>query len=222
MGLQISDLVIVALGVSGDTAPIALQPRLVDGIHLRCGFARARGFPWYGYSLFRRPHEFRGERCLAQDFVGRAPRTDLGTRVPAALGLLSATRLFIDGIRRATNHGALYDALNEPGKKDSAALLATATHPDYCSYSTSELWLTRDQLADVFTTLGSVVRDLRWTMQDIQTFGDQIVVRGEATGTPVRELWGAKPTGKSFKTMAIDVFTLRRASWPPPIMSRTG
>jgi hypothetical protein len=61
----------------------------------------------------------------------------------------------------------------------------------------------------VFTTLGSVVPDLRWTIEDIRTFGDQIVVRGEATGTPVREFWGAKPTGKSFKTMAIDVFTVK-------------
>jgi hypothetical protein len=35
------------------------------------------------------------------------------------------------------------------------------------------------------------------------------VVRGEATGTPVGELFGAKPTGKSFKTMAVDLFTLK-------------
>lgn len=57
--------------------------------------------------------------------------------------------------------------------------------------------------------MGSVTQDLRWTIKDIQTFGDQIVVRGEATGTPVGEFWGAKPTGKSFKTMAVDVFTVK-------------
>jgi predicted ester cyclase len=34
-------------------------------------------------------------------------------------------------------------------------------------------------------------------------------VRGEATGTPTGELFGAKPTGKSFKTMAIDIFTVK-------------
>jgi predicted SnoaL-like aldol condensation-catalyzing enzyme len=103
----------------------------------------------------------------------------------------------------------LYDALNEPGKKDVAALLNKATNPDYRSYSTNEDWLTRDQLAEVFKKIGSAVPDLRWTIKDIQTIGDQIVVRGEATGTPVREFWGAKPTGKSFKTMAIDVFTVK-------------
>jgi predicted SnoaL-like aldol condensation-catalyzing enzyme/predicted ester cyclase len=103
----------------------------------------------------------------------------------------------------------LYDALNEPAKKDVAALLAQAANPDYRSYTTNEDWLTRDQLADVFKTMGLAVPDLRWTIKDIQTFGDQIVVRGEATGTPVREFWGAQPTGKSFKTMALDVFTVK-------------
>ena len=103
----------------------------------------------------------------------------------------------------------LYDALNQPGKKDVAALLAKATNPDYRSYSTNEDWLTRDQLAEVFKMIGSAVPDLRWTIEDIQTFGDQIVVRGEASGTPTGELFGAKPTGKSFKTMALDLFTVK-------------
>jgi hypothetical protein len=35
------------------------------------------------------------------------------------------------------------------------------------------------------------------------------VVRAEAAGTPARELFGVKPTGRSFKTMSIDVFTVR-------------
>ena len=103
----------------------------------------------------------------------------------------------------------LYDALNEPGKKDIHALLAQAANPDYKSFHTDEEWLSRDQLAEVFKNMGSVIPDLCWVVKDVQTFGDQIVVRGEATGTPVLEFWGAKPTGKSFKTMAIDVFTVK-------------
>jgi predicted ester cyclase len=105
--------------------------------------------------------------------------------------------------------GPLYEALNEPAKKDVAALLADATNPDYRSYSTNEDWLTRDQLAEVFRNMGLVIPDLRWAIKDVLTVGDQIVVRGEATGTPVLEFWGAKPTGKSFKTMSIDVFTVK-------------
>jgi predicted SnoaL-like aldol condensation-catalyzing enzyme/ketosteroid isomerase-like protein len=103
----------------------------------------------------------------------------------------------------------LYDALNEPAKKDVNGLLTKAANADYKSYSTNEDWLTREQLADVFKMLGSIIPDLRWTIKDIQTIGDQIIVRGEATGTPTGELFGAKPTGNSFKTMAIDIFTVK-------------
>ena len=103
----------------------------------------------------------------------------------------------------------LYEALNEPAKKDVVALLARATNPDYKSYHTNENWLSRDQLAEVFKMIGSAVPDLRWTIEDIQTYGDQIIVRGKATGTPKGEFWGAKPTGKSFNTMAIDIFTVK-------------
>jgi len=40
--------------------------------------------------------------------------------------------------------------------------------------------------------------------------GDSAIVRGRATGTATGEFWGTRPTGKSFNTMAVDVFTVRR------------
>ena len=103
----------------------------------------------------------------------------------------------------------LYEALNEPTKKDVPALLANATNPDYQSCSTNSDCLSRDQLAGVFTALGKIIPDLHWTINDIWTSGNRIVVRGEATGTPTGELYGAKPTGKSFKTISIDMFTVK-------------
>jgi predicted SnoaL-like aldol condensation-catalyzing enzyme/predicted ester cyclase len=103
----------------------------------------------------------------------------------------------------------LYDALNQPAKKDVDALLAKAAHADYRSYHTNEDFLTRDQLAGIFKNMGATVPDLRWEIKDIQINGDQVIVRGEATGTPTGEFWGAKPTGKGFKTMALDVFTVK-------------
>jgi predicted ester cyclase len=102
-----------------------------------------------------------------------------------------------------------YDALNQPARKDVDALLAKAAHPDYKSYHTNEDWLTREQLAGIFKKMGAVTPDLKWTIKDVLTLGDQIVVRGEATGTPTGEFWGQKPTGKGFKTMAIDIFTVK-------------
>lgn len=115
--------------------------------------------------------------------------------------------LTVEEARRIT--APLYDALNQPAKKDPSALLARACNDDYKSYSTNENFLTREQLADVFTWMGSVVPDLNWEVKDMMTIGDRIIVRGKATGTPTGDFWGQKPTGKGFDTMAIDVFTVR-------------
>ena len=38
--------------------------------------------------------------------------------------------------------------------------------------------------------------------------GNQVTVRGEATGTPAGEFMGAPHSGKSFKLMSIDVHAL--------------
>ena len=79
----------------------------------------------------------------------------------------------------------LYDALNsQPARKDVPALLAAAAHADYRSYHTNEEYLTRDQLTEIFKGMGAAVPDLSWEIKDIQVQGDQIVVRGRATGTP--------------------------------------
>jgi predicted ester cyclase len=61
----------------------------------------------------------------------------------------------------------------------------------------------------VFKGIGTVIPDLRWTIEEIHTVDDKIVVRSEACGTPVRDLYGVKPTGKPFRTMSIDLFTVR-------------
>lgn len=90
-----------------------------------------------------------------------------------------------------------------------SALPARACHEDYQSYGANQDFMTRDQLADVFRTMGAIIPDLAWEVVDIRVLDDQIIVRGEATGTPVAEFFGAAPTGKPFKTMAIDLFTIR-------------
>lgn len=102
----------------------------------------------------------------------------------------------------------LYDALNEPLKKDVPALLGRAANPGYRSCSTNQDCLGRDELAGQFKMFGTTIPDLHWTIKEIWTSGNRIVVRGEASGTPVRPLFGVQPTGKSFRTISIDMFTV--------------
>ena len=103
----------------------------------------------------------------------------------------------------------LYDALTRPSEKDVPALLARACNDDYQSFHTNQDFVTRDQLGDVFAAMGETVPDLEWEIVDLRVVDDMVIVRGEATGTPVAEFFGAAPTGNSFKTMAIDLFTVR-------------
>lgn len=133
-------------------------------------------------------------------------RPMFGTSFPEPIGA-AASPLTAEQARAIV--APLYEALNQPAMKDVAGLLAQATNTDYQSYSTNEDWLNRSQLTEVFKTIGGAVPDLRWTIKDIVVSGDQVVVRGEASGTPVRELFGAPPTGRSFKTMSIDVFSVK-------------
>jgi predicted ester cyclase len=130
-----------------------------------------------------------------------------GTSFPESSHDAAASPLTIERARMIV--APFYDALNEPAKKDVDALLAKSAHPDYRSYHTNEEWLGREQLAGIFKNMGVIIPDLRWEIKDIQVIGDQIVVRGKATGTPKAEFWGAKPTGKSFDTMALDIFTVK-------------
>ena len=74
----------------------------------------------------------------------------------------------------------------------------------FCGAAADRRWFTA-----VFKSIGEAVPNLRWTIEDIKVIGNQIVVRGRATGTPTGDFWGAKPTGKSFNTMAIDIFTVK-------------
>lgn len=66
MPFQARNLAMIGLGVSGDSPPGDHQPPLADGIHLRWAFAPSRGFPWYGFHLFRRPAQRGALVCLAE------------------------------------------------------------------------------------------------------------------------------------------------------------
>lgn len=54
MALQSDNLVAVGLGVLNEVQPGPQQTPLVKGNHLRYATSRERGFPWYGFHIFRR------------------------------------------------------------------------------------------------------------------------------------------------------------------------
>jgi predicted ester cyclase len=101
-----------------------------------------------------------------------------------------------------------YTALNAEFANDSADLIRQATAPDRVSCRGNDVCNSRDEvIAGVAARLKSVP-DLTWKIRDVLVSGNQVIVRGEATGTPAADFFGTAPTGKSFKVMSIDVHTL--------------
>jgi len=103
---------------------------------------------------------------------------------------------------------SFYKALNAEFANDSPELIKQSTAPQWISCRGNDVCNSRHEvIAGVGRQLKSVP-DLKWEIRDILVSGDQVIVRGEATGTPAGEFMGAPHTGKSFKLMSIDVHTL--------------
>jgi len=133
-----------------------------------------------------------------------------------AAGVLMAAGLTVLCARADTGAEAaraavapFYKALNAEFAKDSADLVRQATAPEWVSCRGNDVCNTREEvIAGIGARLKSVP-DLKWQIKDVLVSGNEVTVRGEATGTPSGEFFGAPHTGKSFKVMSIDVHTLR-------------
>jgi hypothetical protein len=96
MGLQTRDLCMVGLGVRGDVPGTPLQEVLPDGIHLRWAFTPGRGFPWFGYHLFRRPADQKVEPiCIAERLEKLKPGPSGVDTIPVGVGTLTSDVPFV-------------------------------------------------------------------------------------------------------------------------------
>ncbi|MGB1250218.1 MAG: fibronectin type III domain-containing protein [Candidatus Promineifilaceae bacterium] len=96
-----------AIGIRDYSPPqdVPDAPFLKDGIHLRWAFARASGFPWHGFYLFRRKSERGKHLCSAES---------LATFQPGQL----QTNILTTGIGRfeSTRNLRLTDDFPDPGR----------------------------------------------------------------------------------------------------------
>ena len=127
----------------------------------------------------------------------------------AAMGLLASSawaELSAEAARVSV--APFYKALNAEFANDSPELIKQSTAPQWVSCRGNDICNTRDEvIAGIGQRLKSVP-DLKWIIKEVLVSGNQVTVRGEATGTPAGEFMGAPHSGKSFKLMSIDVHTL--------------
>ena len=127
----------------------------------------------------------------------------------AAMGLqASSARAELSAEAARASVAPFYKALNAEFANDSPELIKQTAAPQWVSCRGNDICNTRDEvIAGVGQRLKSIP-DLKWEIKEILVSGNQVTVRGEATGTPAGEFMGAPHSGKSFKLMSIDVHTL--------------
>jgi predicted ester cyclase len=55
---------------------------------------------------------------------------------------------------------------------------------------------------------GETIPDLKWEIKELNVARNEVIVRGEASGTPLAPLFEVQPTGKGFKIMSIDIHAI--------------
>ena len=102
-----------------------------------------------------------------------------------------------------------YDALNAAPGRDAAALIISATSPEFQSCGDNEGCSPRYKVASNISGFTKAVPDLKWEIKEVLVSGDRVIVRGEASGTPAGAFMGVPHGGTHFKIMSIDVHTIR-------------
>jgi ketosteroid isomerase-like protein len=104
-----------------------------------------------------------------------------------------------------------YALFNQPVQGDTRALQEQVLTVDYEScwgYLPSECW-GREASIKVVGGFAKSIPDMKFDIKEVLVSGDRVIVRGEVTGTPAGDLFGAPHSGKSFRIMAIDIQTIR-------------
>jgi ketosteroid isomerase-like protein len=104
-----------------------------------------------------------------------------------------------------------YALFNQPVRGDMRTVQEQVLTADYEScwgYLPGECW-GRETSIEVVGGFAKSIPDLKFDIREVLVSGDRVIVRGEVTGTPAGNLFGAPHTGKSFRIMAIDIQTIR-------------
>jgi predicted ester cyclase len=132
----------------------------------------------------------------------------IGALVAAAGFTMSAARAELNAETARASVAPFYKALNAEFAEESAELIRQSTTPGWVSCRGNDACNSRDEVIAAIAARLKSVPNLKWQIRDVLVSGSQVIVRGEATGTPAGDFMGKAHSGKSFKVMSIDVHTL--------------
>ncbi len=102
-----------------------------------------------------------------------------------------------------------YDMLNKPATKNLKALGESAIAPQWRSHAGPNSFKGREEFIAQVAGFGKLIPDLAWDIKEVLVDGNRVIVRSEASGTPVGAFFGVPPGGKSFRIMTIDIHTVQ-------------
>jgi ketosteroid isomerase-like protein len=103
---------------------------------------------------------------------------------------------------------SLFNVASRGDVKTIQEQILTADYESCSGYLPKECW-GRDTSIKVVSSFAKTIPDMTFDIKEVLVAGDRVIVRGEVSGTPAGELFGAPHTGKSFKVMAIDIQTIK-------------
>ena len=98
---------------------------------------------------------------------------------------------------------ALFDS-----RTGDVSTLGSLVAPGWRNVGSPGAELDVDAFSGLLTGLTQIVPDLTWTISETIIAGDRVIVRGEGSGTPVAQLFGAPATGRPFRIISIDIHTI--------------
>lgn len=106
-----------------------------------------------------------------------------------------------------------YAMFNQPFQGDVAAQHDKVVAPDYKSCWGPEdvpggCW-GKEQSIKTIAGFAKTVPDMKFDIQEVLVAGNRVIVRGLVSGTPAGDFLGAPHGGKSFKTLAVDIQTIK-------------
>ena len=125
----------------------------------------------------------------------------------AALILMAAPLATADD--KAVVRAFYADLLSNPKGDDLGDRVRQVVTEDWVSIPTPRGGPGAEGMTKTLAGFGKAIPNLTWDIQEILQDGDRYIVRSIATGTPVTEVFGVEPQGKSFKIMTIDIHTVK-------------
>jgi predicted ester cyclase len=130
-----------------------------------------------------------------------------GSLAAATAGSANAQALTPEQARQLV--APFYTMLTQPATRNLVELADAVIAPDWRSLGSDGEAKTREAFVEQLRGAGKLIPDLRWEIAEILISGNRIVVRGEASGTPIGPFLGQPASGKSFRIMSIDIHTVK-------------